>query len=240
MLCQSYLGTVQNADHINIFTFRFEGILDAFGDIILSKLHESGLAELICQNKDANRVSVLDGCVIWVQVLQERLEGAMARVRDTDLNEAWYGISLWHVSWWRHQMETFSRYWPFVRGIHRSLVNSPHKGQWRGALMFSFICVWINGWVNNREAGNLRCYRAHYDVIVMLLRPGLLVPLSWTLIFNWIHCKLLQDLKFHLRVSNLQTNCRVLTRREGTKISFPSNGCRHVPLLWYLGLLTDT
>ena len=43
----------------------------------------------------------------------------------------------------------------------------PHTGQWRGALMFSLICAWINGWVNNREAGDLRCYRAHYDVIVM-------------------------------------------------------------------------
>ena len=64
---------------------------------------------------------------------------------------------------WKH----FPRYWPFVRGIHRSPVNSPHKGQWRGALMFSLICVWINDWVNNREAGDLRPYRAHYDVIVM-------------------------------------------------------------------------
>ena len=52
-------------------------------------------------------------------------------------------------------------------GIHRSPVNSPHKGQWRGALMFSLICVWINGWVNNREAGDLRCYRVLYDVTVM-------------------------------------------------------------------------
>ena len=64
---------------------------------------------------------------------------------------------------WKH----FPRYWPFVRGIHRSTVNSPHKGQWRGALMFFLICVWMNGWVNNREAGDLRRYRAHYDVIVM-------------------------------------------------------------------------
>ena len=63
--------------------------------------------------------------------------------------------------------KNFPRYWPFVRGIHRSPVNSPHKGQWRGALMFSLICVWINGWVNNREAGDLRCYIAHYDVTVM-------------------------------------------------------------------------
>ena len=54
-----------------------------------------------------------------------------------------------------------------MRGIHRSPVNSPHKGQWRGALMFSLIYVWINGGVNNREAGDLRRYRTHYDVIVM-------------------------------------------------------------------------
>ena len=64
---------------------------------------------------------------------------------------------------WKH----FPRYWHFVRGIHRSPVNSPHKGQWRGALMFSLICVLINGWVNNREDGNLRRYRAHYDVTLM-------------------------------------------------------------------------
>ena len=63
----------------------------------------------------------------------------------------------------------FPRYWPFVQGIHRSLVNSPHKGQWRGALMFSLICAWINRWVNNREAGDLRRHRFHYDVIVMAL-----------------------------------------------------------------------
>ena len=63
---------------------------------------------------------------------------------------------------WKH----FPRNWPFVRGIHRPPVNSPHKVQWRVALMFSLICVWINDWVNNREAGDLRRYRAHYDIIV--------------------------------------------------------------------------
>ena len=71
---------------------------------------------------------------------------------------------------WKH----FPRYWPFVRGIHRFPVNSPHKGQWLGALMFSLNCVWINSWINNRKAGDLRRDRAHYDVIVMYinsLRP---------------------------------------------------------------------
>ena len=33
--------------------------------------------------------------------------------------------------------------------------------------MFTLIFARINGWVNNREAGDLRRYRAHYDVIVM-------------------------------------------------------------------------
>ena len=69
--------------------------------------------------------------------------------------------------WWRHQMETFSASLALCAGNSPVPVNSPHKGQRRGALMFSLICVWINGWVNNREAGDLRRYRAHYDVSVM-------------------------------------------------------------------------
>ena len=78
------------------------------------------------------------------------------------LYEQWY---TWHddIIKWKH----FPRYWPFVWGLH--------KGQWRGALVFSLICAWINGWVNNGEAGDLRCLRAHYGIIVMTLalRGGL-------------------------------------------------------------------
>ena len=73
------------------------------------------------------------------------------------------GVSHDDVIKWKH----FPRYWPFVWGIHRSPVNSPHKGQWRGALMFTLICARINGWVNTREAGDLRRHRTHYDVTVM-------------------------------------------------------------------------
>ena len=62
---------------------------------------------------------------------------------------------------WEH----FPCHWPFVRGIHRSPANSPHKGQWREALMFSLIS--INVWVNNREAGDWRRHHAHYNVTVM-------------------------------------------------------------------------
>ena len=65
---------------------------------------------------------------------------------------------------WKH----FLRYWPFVRGNHRG-----HKSQWRGALMLYLICLWINGWVRNLEAGDLRRYRTHYDVTVMLARAAM-------------------------------------------------------------------
>ena len=71
------------------------------------------------------------------------------------------------AAWWRHQMETFSALLAICAGNSPVPGEFPHKGQWRGALMFSWICVWINDWVNNRETGDLRRYRAHYDVTVM-------------------------------------------------------------------------
>ena len=64
-------------------------------------------------------------------------------------------------------MDKIPRYRPFLCGIHLTLVNSPHKGQWRGALMFSLICAWTNGSANNRDAGDLRRHPIHCDVIVM-------------------------------------------------------------------------
>ena len=76
------------------------------------------------------------------------------------------GLGLFRISHddvikWKH----FQRY--------RSPVNSPHKGEWRGALMFSLISAWINGWVNNSEAGDLRRDRTNYDVTVMFQMGGL-------------------------------------------------------------------
>ena len=88
-------------------------------------------------------------------------------------------------TWWRHQMEMFSALLALCTGNSPVPVNSPHKGQWRGALMFSFICVWINDWVNNHEAGDLRRHRGHYDVNVMkcMCTTGLTL-FSW-----WRHQK---------------------------------------------------
>ena len=86
----------------------------------------------------------------------------------------------------------FPCHWPFVRGIHRSPVNSPHKGQWRGALMFSLICTWINCRVNNHEAGDLRRHQAHYDVIIM-----------------W-HCFVLLWLHYQFLVNSCESNAHIL------------------------------
>ena len=80
---------------------------------------------------------------------------------------------------WEH----FPRYWPFGRGIHRSLASSPHKGQWRGVLMFSVICAWINALVSNREAGDLSRHRAHYDVIIIFRQKH-----TWRQLRSTIHC----------------------------------------------------
>ena len=82
---------------------------------------------------------------------------------------------------WKH----FPRYWSFVRGIHRSPVNSPHKGQWRGALMFSLICARINGWVNNGEAGDLRRNHAHYDVTVIGWYSSIRIPVVNKMYVTW-------------------------------------------------------
>ena len=81
------------------------------------------------------------------------------------MNFAIWVVNLSHddVIKWKY----FRRYWPFVREIHWSPVNSLHKGQWCGALMFLLIWAWINSWVNNGEAGGLRHHCAHYNVTVM-------------------------------------------------------------------------
>ena len=62
----------------------------------------------------------------------------------------------------------FPRHWPFVKGKPRSPVLSPHKGHCSGALTFPLICTWTNSWAKNRDVGDLRCHRTHYDVTVLI------------------------------------------------------------------------
>ena len=68
---------------------------------------------------------------------------------------------------WKH----FPLYWPFVKTIHRSPVDFPHKGQWGGALIFSLSCVETNDWANNRDAGYLirHCARCHVTVMLVVI-----------------------------------------------------------------------
>ena len=91
----------------------------------------------------------------------------------------------------------FPCYWPFVRGIHRPPVSSPHKGQWRGALMFSLICAWINDWINNGEAGDLRGYRIHYDV-------------------NVLHCNIIMEQKWLKQFTDVIHVCITMCLVKGT------------------------
>ena len=78
---------------------------------------------------------------------------------------------------------TGPRYWPFVRGIHRSPVNSPHKGQWRGTLMFCLISARINCWVNNRFNSILRSttQEKRYVNVRVLIHTKLLKYTSFVL-----------------------------------------------------------
>ena len=103
----------------------------------------------------------------WVFSIWISTTPAMLQRHDMDTLFAWLAFYMMTSS-------NFLRYWPFMRRIHRSPVNSPHKGQWRGALMFSVIFARMNGWVNNRYAGDLRRHQVHYDVIVMyVVNPSL-------------------------------------------------------------------
>ena len=78
-------------------------------------------------------------------------------------------ISHDYVMKWKH----FPRYWPLCGEIN-------HKGQWRGALMFSLICAWTNHWINKRlwDAGDLRPHRAHANVTVKESKGKLYWPIT--------------------------------------------------------------
>ena len=79
--------------------------------------------------------------------LQSNLLGSISETRQIEKFECFGQHD--DVIKWKH----FPRYWPFVRGIHRWPLNSPHKSQWRGALMFSFICAWIDGHLSKKSWG---------------------------------------------------------------------------------------
>ena len=102
------------------------------------------------------RHTSLQGGVATTRLIFSPNRHPIARPRGRDMG------CIMTVIEWKH----FPRYSLCV-GNHRSPVDSPHKGQWHGALMFALICTWTNSWANNRDAGDLRGHRSHYDVTVM-------------------------------------------------------------------------
>ena len=112
---------------------------------------------LLCANLKST--NVLSRCVLMVTLLS---------ISDKFKNHFFAKtFELWQHSWWRLQMATFSALLTICAG------NSPVTGEFpaqrplRGSFGVSLICAWINSWINNREAGDLRRHRAHYDATVM-------------------------------------------------------------------------
>ena len=62
---------------------------------------------------------------------------------------------------------------------------------WHSVLMFSLICAWENGWANNRDAGDLRCIRAHHDVTVRVIlldfsaHASVVCDIQWLLLYSF-------------------------------------------------------
>ena len=130
--------------------------------------------------------------------------------------------------------ELFPRCWPFVRGIHRSPVNSPDRGQWRGALMFSLMYAWFNVWVNNGDAGGLRRPRAHNDVTVMIeiyiacFRNLVLVPLNDTIEWHCSAIHFLHDITYDTMITVAKLNS--LNSQQTTNVS-PSQASYGMPVV---------
>ena len=126
----------------------------------LCDIHFTGI-EIYMQPKGAT-TDIWAGYPVWITTWYKQRTFPLAVISRSSWASSLVTFHDDVIKW-----NNFPRYWPFVRGIHRSPVNSPHKGQWRGALMFTLIYARINGWVNNHEAGDSRRYLAHCDVIVM-------------------------------------------------------------------------
>ena len=75
--------------------------------------------------------------------------------------------NFWVQTWWRHQMETFSASLAICAGNSPVHGEFPHTKASDAELLCFRWSAWINGWANNREAGDLRRHCAHYVVTVM-------------------------------------------------------------------------
>ena len=129
----------------------------------------------------------------WIVTFQliSRLLSMITGLTDNKPNRAWKvsdvswcGIDFYRLSLWRvlgarscvHLLNAKS-YWL------DDVIKWTHSG--RGAMMFSLICAWINGWVNSREAGDLRRNRAHHDFTVMVYGVRAVINHNLAWVFMW-------------------------------------------------------
>ena len=107
-----------------------------------SKLHVTGLCEgnsPVTGEFPSQRVSNAENVSIWwrhhvVSYWPFVWGVASGSSQWANIADFLFSLSMMTSSNGKH----FPRYWPFVRGIRRSPVNSPHKGQWRGTQMFFY------------------------------------------------------------------------------------------------------
>ena len=103
-------------------------------------------------------------------------------------------------SWWHHQMETFSALLAICAG------NSPVTGEFpvqrpvKQSFDVFFICAWMNDWLNNREAGDLRRYRVHCDVTVMFIWNSVTLDRITSITYTYSLCNALMTSKYCFRV----------------------------------------
>ena len=166
--CQAIIWTNAETFFSRTFGTNFNEILSEVHTSSFKKMHlemSSAKWRPFCLREDELIYSPPIGVVgLWVETMKPRLfcRHLHLYLREWKLLHTFQSQLLLctscthdYVIKWKH----FPRYWPFVMGIHQSPMDSPPKGQWRGALTFSLICAWTNGWANNRDAPSSSLWR---------------------------------------------------------------------------------
>ena len=92
--------------------------------------------------------------------------GGILLIRPLGTNFSEILIEISTFSFKKMRLKISSAKWrPFCLGLNvlsqGSLMDSPHKDQWCGALAFSFVLDWVSCWTNSHVASDLRCHYAH-------------------------------------------------------------------------------
>ena len=146
----------------------------------ISNLFHLIFAECIGAITNENRIPIIyrwlsAGLYIANDILQyctKRSTCSESQINTAVINHFGVNVLSPCAAWWRHQMETFSALLSICAGNSPVADEFPVQRPVTRSFDVSVICTWINGWVNTREAGDLRCYLAHYDITVMVINDG--------------------------------------------------------------------